>query len=490
MIEATLIASLTNQPSTGGVELSALPVSVKWLEVRSDLLGDVNPEWLRNHFRGRLLYSLRSSTEGGNFSDSLDQRHDRLAKAARLYDLVELEGNRDLCPELLAAIPETKRLISWHGPATDLSGLESQFRQLSSVPARLYKLVSTAQRIGDELTPLRLLKSLNRTDTVAFSVGGFGFWSRLVALHLGAPVIFGLVSNRHGSATEPTINKLIEDYGLPALMPPKAIYGIAGNPVFHSLSPHLHNAAYRALNYPALFVPFHVESFSEFWREIVVSGVLDSLGLPIKGITVVSPHKEAALLTTKMVSRMARRAESANILVRNNGWWKADTTDPEVVSIASRDRSIQVRHKRIAVIGCGGAGRAIAAALNQFGAGVTLVNRGTERGHHAASLLRLPYLPLLGFNAEGYDILVNATPVGRDDDEVPFRVEKLHEEAVVIDLAYGSRPTPLVANSLARERVTIDGREVLLGQVVRQFQMMTGRAMPVGLMRQRLGFES
>jgi 3-dehydroquinate dehydratase / shikimate dehydrogenase len=490
MSEATLIASLTTPPSTSGVELSALPECVNGLEVRSDLLGDLNPGWLRQHFKGRLVYSLRSRAEGGNSSESLDQRHDRLAQAAHSYDLVELEGDRDLTAEVLAAVPVDKRLISWHGPATRLDGLKAKFDQLSSVPASNYKLVSTARQTSDELTPLCLLKSLNRSDTVAFSVGLLGFWSRLVALHLGAPAIFGMVPNGHVIPMEPTINKLVEDYGLPALGSTKAIYGIAGNPVSQSLSPQLHNAAYRALKHPALFVPFHVESFSEFWNDIVRSGVLDSLGLPLNGITVVSPHKEAALLTTEMVSPMARQAESANILVRNNGWWKADTTDPEVVSIASNGRSIQMKHKRIAVIGCGGAGRAIAAALNQSGAGVTLVNRGSERGTHAASLLRLPYRPLLGFNAQGYDILVNATPVGRDDDEVPFRVEDLDQEAVIIDLAYGSRPTPLVANSLARERVTIDGREILLGQVQRQFQLMTGKEMPVRLMRQSLGLKS
>ena len=67
--------------------------------------------------------------------------------------------------------------------------------------------------------------------------------------------------------------------------------------------------------------------------------------------------------------------------------WSADTTDPEVIYMASRERNVKVNRKRAAVIGCGGAGRAIAAALVQSGAGVTLVNRGVERGNHAAELL-------------------------------------------------------------------------------------------------------
>jgi 3-dehydroquinate dehydratase/shikimate dehydrogenase len=224
-----------------------------------------------------------------------------------------------------------------------------------------------------------------------------------------------------------------------------------------------------------------VESFADFWREFVLSRKLDSLGFPINGMTVASPHKEEAVRTAKTVSGMARQTEAANILIRNNGWWIADTTDPDVVYAASREHGVRVKEKRAAVIGCGGAGRAIAAALVESGAGVTLINRGAERGEHAAALLGLPYIPLHDFDAEGYDIVVNATPVGRDSDDVPFRVERLNDEAVVIDLVYGARPTPLVGSTLARKQIAIDGRDVLVTQVRHQFRMMTGKEMPAAI---------
>ncbi|HYG81769.1 MAG TPA: hypothetical protein VD861_15335, partial [Pyrinomonadaceae bacterium] len=333
-----------------------------------------------------------------------------------------------------------------------------------------------------------LLRSLGRADTLAYSTGPLGFWTRLVAPHLGAPVVVGSVPNGRAVPAEPSINRLIEDYELPLLPPLEGLYGIVGNPVFHSLSPRLHNAAYRVLGHPALFVPFHVDSFTEFWHEVVGGGVLESVGVPIKGLTVASPHKETALATAGTSSQMARRAGSANILVRDGEAWKADTTDPEVVFTAQREHGVQMRRKRAAVIGCGGAGRAIAAALDLNGAGVTMVNRGAERGRYAAHLLDLPYTPLSTFSAGGYDVVVNATPVGRDDGEVPFDVETLGGDGVVIDLVYGSAPTPLVAGAGGNGRVVIDGREVLLAQVLRQFQLMTGRAMPESLVREKLGF--
>jgi 3-dehydroquinate dehydratase/shikimate dehydrogenase len=467
MPRASLIATLFEPPSPDGAELTALPDSVEWLEVRADRVGDIDPEWLRDHFKGRLLYAFR--TEDCTASN----RPERLKNAARFYDSVELEVETDTAEELLEVVRVEKRLLSWYGRASDLSQLNDRFTHVSSVPAAAYKIVTTAGTITEEFLPLSLLKSLNRTDTIAFSIGPLGFWNRLVALHLGAPAIFGLVTGGSTADMEPSIGKLIADYGLPEVSPAKELFAIIGSPIFHSLSPRLHNASYRALNHAALFVPLRVDSFAEFWREFVTSRKLDEFGMPINGMTVASPHKEEAVLTAKIVSGMVQQTEAANILVRNNGWWTADTTDPDVVY------SVSVKEKRAAVIGCGGAGRAIAAALVQSGAGVTLINRGPERGEHAAALLGLPYIPLREFDAEGYDIVVNATPVGRDTDEAPFEVDRLNNEAVVIDLVYGSRPTPLVCTTRARQQLAIDGRDVLVTQVSRQFRLMTGKEMPI-----------
>ena len=475
MPRASLIATLLDSPSPDGAELTALPDAVDWLEVRGDSVGDIDPEWLRSRCKGQLLYASRNE----HARDTALNRPERLKTAARLYDRVELDVETDTSEELLRLVPPEKRLVSWYGSVKDLPELQGRFAQLSSVPAGGYKIVTTANTITEEFLPLSLLKSLKRTDTIAFANGPLGFWNRLLALQLGAPGIFGLVAGGSAVDMEPSIAKLIADYGLPEVSPAKELFAIIGDPIFHSLSPRLHNASYRATNHSALFVPLRVASFADFWREFVVSKKLDDFGMPINGMTVASPHKEEAVRTAKTISGMAQQTEAANILVRNNGWWTADTTDPDVVYTASRDQSVSVREKRAAVIGCGGAGRAIAAALVQSGAGVTLINRGAERGEHAAALLGLPYIPLRDFDAEGYDIVVNATPVGRDTDEVPFELERLNNDAVVIDLVYGSRPTPLVGTTRARRQLTIDGRDVLVTQVRHQFRLMTGKDMPL-----------
>src|SRR5262249_3036045 len=139
---------------------------------------------------------------------------------------------------------------------------------------------------------------------------------------------------------------------------------------------------------------------------------------------------------------------------------------------------------KAAVIGCGGAGRAVAAALQQTGSYVTLVNRGVQRGNYASQLLGLPFVPLAEFRANGFDVIVNATPVGKDNDGFPFVLDTLEHQVLVIDLAYGSQPTPLVSAVVARGGTAIDGHDVLLTQVRKQFQLMTGLEMPAGISRE------
>ena len=481
MAEATIVATLTAPPTVDGQEISSLPNTVKWLEVRADLAGDLDPDWLRARFEGNLIYTLRSKSEGGAFEGSVRQRRKRLLKAGTKYDLVDLEGDRDLVAEVLDEIPPDKRLISWHGSATDYPALKRRLEKLLAAEARIYKLVSMSAQAGDQLAALSLLKLESRPDLIAYSLGKNSLWSRLVALYHGLPMIFGTIGKEMSALGEPTVSQLIEDYDLPKLVPFSEIYGIVGDPVYHSLSPRLHNAAYRALGYPALFVPFHAESFKDFWRDVVEDGTLESLGIAMKGFTVASPHKETALSEVTATSLIVQRAGSTNIFVRNNGTWKADTTDPEGVIESMSRRGIDLAGKKVAVVGCGGSGRAIAAALDQAGAEVTLVNRGLERGLRAIELLGLPFVPLSEFAVDGYSLIVNATPVGRDNGDMPFKLKGLSHDAVIVDLVYGSKTTPLIANANTLGRTAIDGREVLYLQVRRQFHLMTGREMPADL---------
>ncbi|HYU31320.1 MAG TPA: type I 3-dehydroquinate dehydratase [Thermoanaerobaculia bacterium] len=476
-MDATLVATLTTPPGDG---FEAELAGVAWLEVRADLVGDLPPEPLRARFHGKLLYTLRSRTEGGAWEGSAERRKRRLLEAAERYDLVDLECVRDLTPDVLKAIPAQKRVISWHGPAAGLPGLKTIFEKMSAADALLYKMVPTASQSGEEIPALLLLDSLKRRDVAAFAVGPIGAWTRLVAPRLGAPVIYGALGDVPGAPGQITLRRLREDFGLPALPPVQRLFGVVGNPVLHSLSPRLHNAAYRELGLPFLYLPFHVESFGDFWLEVVESGALEQIGMPLRGLSVTTPHKEAALAVAAAPSPRAELIGAANTLVNQRDVWEAETTDPEGVVLPLQARGLDLSRRNAAVVGAGGAGRSAAEGLAVAGARVTLVNRTLERGQSAADHLKIPFLPLEEFQPSAFDLIVNATSLGRGaDDPLPFAVDALRPETVVVDLVYRAEPTPLLSAAAERGLTVVDGREVLVYQALGQFRWMTGREMPL-----------
>jgi 3-dehydroquinate dehydratase / shikimate dehydrogenase len=478
MKPATVVATIDRLISAAA--LAALPPEVDWLEVRADLCGDLDAQWLRQHFGGGLLYALHCA----------DSREERILNAAREYDFVELaEG--DLSGAVLDAIPPSRRVIAWHGPASTPGELAATLARLTSFEARFYRIVTRAEAAGEELAPLQLLNAAGRSDLVAYAEGAVGMWTRIASLQLGSPLVFGSVVDDVEHNAVPSVEQLITDYGLPVVREAKELFAIAGSPVYRSLSPRLHNAAFRALDRPALYVAFHVPHFDPFWQSIVASEALDALGLPLRAICVVSPHKEIGLAAAKSQTYFVQQAGSTNFIVRDGGdAWTADTTDPEGVMLTLRERGVEPANKRVAVVGCGGSGRAIASALSQSGADVTLVNRGADRGKLAVRLLHLPFVPLSQFSADDFSIVINATPLGRDGETLPFVVDPSRKDAVVVDLVYGSTPTPLVASARMAGQVTIDGVDVLLAQVRSQFRLMTGEEMPDGIANQLAGAPS
>ena len=492
---ATVVATLAGALPEGAGErrdaLAEVRRHAEVLEVRADAVGDLDPAELRAGFSGRLLYTLRSRAEGGDWDGSDDRRRERLVRAAEAYDFVDLEAERDAVPEVLERVPAERRIVSWHGPTGDLVELEERFARLAAVPARLYKMVVLATRPGEEVGIVDLAGAMRRDDLVAFAAGRAAAWTRFVAPRLGARVVFGsAAAGAEGAAGQLTVEELARDFGLPELPPLERLFGIAGDRVLGvSLSPRLHNGAYRALGIPAAYLPFETDAFGDFWLEVVESGIFDRVGMPLGGLSVTAPHKRAALAVAGAVSPLAECVGAANTLTCTGGVWEAESTDPRGVLGPLEARGIAPAGRRAAVVGCGGAGRAAAFTLDRSGAEVTLVNRGEARGRAAGERLGLPFVPLSDFRPGGHDLVVQATSLGRSDDDPPaFAVDELPAGAVVVDLVYRpAGPTPLVAAARARGLAAVDGREVLLHQAIDQLRAMTGGEMPAELGARLLG---
>jgi 3-dehydroquinate dehydratase/shikimate dehydrogenase len=468
--EAAISVTVTEEPSAD--ELAQIAGIARHLEVRADLAGDLDPGPLRERFEGSLTYSLRSAERGGRSDASPEERRARLTAASEHYDLVDLEHDRDMRPEILDLIPARRRRISWHGDPVGPGELRARFERMTAVPARLYLLAPRAETAAGGLPPMKLLASLDRRDVTAFATGPAGVWSRLLAPRLGARLTFARLRESEGPGPM-TLRRLSSDYGLPVMGRLRDLYGLVGGSVAPSLAPRIYNKGFRALGLPALCVPFAVSDFHRFWSELVEDG-LPSLGIAPRGLTVVTPHKESALEVADLSTVGAREAGASNSLVRAGRGWQAATTTRVVDPLEAA--GINPAGRRVAIVGCGGAGRSVAAELIRAGAEVTIVNRGARRGDYASELLRLPWVPLADFSPRPFDLIVHATTLS---DESPFDVGAIEPGTAVVDLVYrdGSQ-TALIDAVRARGLTAIDGRRVLASETGGQFELMTGQPMP------------
>lgn len=361
-----------------------------------------------------------------------------------------------------------------------MASLQELLGQMVSDQARYYKIIPGAEQPRQEMVPLALLKSAERQDLIAFASGSIGTWTRLIAPRMGAPVVYGATSEVPGAPGQMTVVRLLEDFGLPSLSPVGKLFGLVGEGIDHSLSPRLHNYFYRQLGLPYVYLPFHVEAFGEFWLEVVESGAFEELGFELGGLSVTSPFKRIASAVGGACSPLVEWLGSANTLICHQGVWEAESTDGEGVTIPLLSRLGSIQGLQAVVIGAGGAGRAAVVALRDLGADVTLVNRGDERGKRAARDLRVPYRSLAGFDPGQARIVVHATSLGRSaGDPLPVDPGRLSPDAILVDLVYlPTEETPLVREARAMGRQAIDGREVLVGQALAQFHLMTGHEMP------------
>lgn len=479
---ASVVATIARWHEGSRKALSKLAPEVSCIEVRADLAGDIDHRDIRARFVGKLLYTLRSTAAGGHCADPPRRRQERLIAAAAGYDFIDLEAGRDLHPALLEQIPPDRRVLSWHGPAADLTSLRRTVDEMTTVRAHLYRLVPRAESQAEALLPLLALRSAGRGDLTAFASGPAGIWTRVLAARYGASAVFArLDSDGLPADGELSLDRLLAGYPLDAIYRARQTYGIIGGSTAASLSPLVHNTAYRSLGMPALFLPF---SASELSRSVTaLSAGLADLGLPLRGMTVIAPHKEAALALAATATPLARRVGAASLLVRTpDGWW-ADTEAAGVVSTLAHQQ-VSLAGQHAAVIGCGGAGRAAAAGLSDAGARVTLVNRGAKRGLNAARRLGLPFVALRDFHPKPFSLLIHATPV---TDTLLFPTDDLNPSAIVFDLNYGAADTRLVASVRAGGYQAIDGRHMLLAELARQFQLMTSAAMPVADVARALG---
>jgi shikimate dehydrogenase len=261
------------------------------------------------------------------------------------------------------------------------------------------------------------------------------------------------------------------------------VYGLVGNPVGHSLSPPMHEAAYDALDLDARYVTFEPAE-DEF--EAALAG---AAALGVAGLNVTIPFKERACAVVD-ADPLAARIGAVNTVVFGDREPRGFNTDAEGAVRALREQGDATLDGATAVVvGAGGAGRAVTVGLADAGATVRVANRTATKAHDLAAAVDgasghgLDALPELLGDA---DVLVNATSVGMDEDVSPVPSEALHGDLVVLDAVYAPLETRLLREAEAVGARTVDGAWMLLYQGAAAFERWTGEAAPVEAMNAAL----
>jgi 3-dehydroquinate dehydratase/shikimate dehydrogenase len=471
--------------------MEALAAVADLFEVRADLARDLDLEALLAARRKPLLFTCRPESEGGRWPDAdVEGRRRLLGQAAkRGFDLVDVElrsGFRDV----IEARAGRGLVLSFHdlqGLPDDLEGL---YERMAATGADVVKIVGTARSVLDlsrlETFAHRRATAAARAGSggpprpepglVALAMGPLGVASRVLGGRHGAPFTFASSEPGHEAAPgQLPARELAEDYRVRSIGPATRVYGLLGVDVLRSLSPAIHNRAFSACGVDAVYVPLQAESLSAFLEALP--------GLGLSGFSVTRPYKSDIVAHVPSITPTAAESGSVNTVVVQDGRLLGLSTDGDGVVGPLRKR-LDVAGRRVVILGAGGAARAAAFALVRAGARVRVLARRPEQAAAVARGARCGHGPLAALAGEEWDVLVHATPVGSGacPGESLVPAGSLRRGAVVLDMVYEPRDTPLLRAAREAGCRTIEGVEMLVAQAVGQFEAWTSARAPVEAM--------
>jgi 3-dehydroquinate dehydratase/shikimate dehydrogenase len=432
-----------------------------------------------------LIATVRRPQDGGRWSGTEEERRMLLRQAIVAgFDWVDLET--DIADDI-RRFKDVKRIISYHNMREVPGDLEQIHQHMCTQDADVIKIAVRAQQPGDNLRVLRLLKKASR-PTVALCMGDLGGPSRILGARYGAPFTYAAFNKERGIAPGiPAFEELKKVYFYDQINADTAIYAVIGDPVAHSLSPLIHNTAFRHLGLNAVYIPIRVPRGD-------LAGFLKEFDrLPVHGYSVTIPHKEAALTVARDREDAADWIGAANTLVRTDHGFAAHNTDYQAAldSLTANlppapDGSMPTLHSRAALLlGAGGVARAVAHVLQRAGALLTVTNRTPERALKLKEEVGCRVCDWEARNSISCDLLVNCTSVGMHPniDEMAIHPSFLKPGLMVFDTVYTPETTLLIREARSRGCHVLTGVDMFVRQAALQFQLFTGKPAPIDLMR-------
>ena len=253
------------------------------------------------------------------------------------------------------------------------------------------------------------------------------------------------------------------------------VYGVIGNPVRHSLSPTMHNAAFSEMGVNAVYLAFEVEDIKE-----CMGGVRS---LKIKGLSVTIPFKSDIIPLLDEVDDLAMAIGAVNTVVNEGDRLKGFNTDA-MGALRSLEEKTDLQGKGVVIIGAGGTARAIGYILKKRGLEIIITNRSVDRGMNLCRILDCEFIRPDKLADINTDILINTTPVGMSPniDNSPVSESAFKNGMIVMDVIYNPIKTRLLAMAEARGCLTINGLNMFTYQGAEQIRLWTGLDAPVEVM--------
>ncbi len=458
----------------------------KLVELRLDFL--VTPPNLKRLLPERpcpVIVTCRRDKDGGRWSKNHEEQRLMLLRQAIAAGVEYV----DLEEDIAGSIPrfgQTKRIVSYHNFQETPEDLTHLHARLSELDADVVKIATMAHDPHDNLRVMRLMRT-SRVPTVAICMGEFGVASRILAGKFGAPFSYATFSSERTMAPgQLSYQQMKEVYRYEKVNADTEVYAVIADPVAHSLSPHIHNAAFDAAGLNKVYVPFRVrpEDLGQFLSDCREFG--------IKGLSVTIPHKEEILKYKSMCDEQTDEIGACNTLIWREEERIAFNTDYRAAmnsvdaAYGGDETASGLRAKSALVLGAGGAARAIAVGLRRRKADITIASRTSERADELARSCGGSSLAWDQRESILPDLIVNCTPVGMHPhvDESPLNRDFLRRHMVVFDTVYNPEQTLLIKQAREAGCRVITGVEMFVGQAGLQSKLFTGEEPSPELMRQ------
>jgi 3-dehydroquinate dehydratase/shikimate dehydrogenase len=456
--------------------------TTRTLELRLDYLRNAKDRsaflnWLGRHRpRAVLIATCRSQKGGGLFRGNRKPQLDILAKAVlagcRWCD-VEIETARHIAPgDLRHALSPARVMVSHHDFRKTPKNLSEIVRRMARAGGHAVKIATQCHSNSDVARICKLTRGPR--NIVAVPMGEIGLAGRILSLREGSALAYAAVEQTTAPG-QLSLDAMQHVYHAAKITRRTRVYGVIGNPIEHSLSPLLHNTAFRARKIDAVFVPFLVQDLRDFL------GTIKPLGISGFGVTI--PHKQTMLRYLDECDPLAARIGAVNTVVMRSGGRLYGYNTDYVGVLRSLESRMRLAGSRVLLFGAGGAARAAAFALAQAGSIVCLCARRPVRAEALARAVGASVVPRAELRREFFDAIVNCTPVGmHPHGGSPLGIEELNCR-IVMDMVYRPRLTELLQCAQRKDIETISGTEMFLGQGFAQFEIWTGERAPEAVMR-------